>query len=78
MHLRRFRDSGHTTISGLMEGHNVEVPKHAGSDVCLTWALKGECTTGCRRAPVHKRYSRATNQAISALLTECGVASPQE
>ena len=76
--LRRFRDSEFSNITAMMEGQNVEVPKHAGNDVCLTWALKGECSAACRRRSQHVRYSQATNRAIAALLTSCGVAEPQE
>ena len=75
--MSRFRDSNHSTISGMMEGHDVTVPKHAGKPVCLTWALKGECSSTCRRASAHARYSRDTIRAIHQLLTDCGVADPQ-
>ena len=27
-----------------MEGKNCTIPKHAGSDVCLAWAFKGQCS----------------------------------
>ena len=76
--LRRFRDSEFTNITAMMEGRNVEIPKHAGSDVCLTWALKGECSAACRRKNQHTRYSQATNRAIGQLLTGCGVPELQE
>ena len=75
--MTRFRDSNHSTISGLMEGHDVTIPKHAGKPVCLTWALKGECSSTCRRASAHVHYSRDTNRAIHQLLTDCGVEDPQ-
>ncbi len=72
--LRRYRDSGHTSISRMMEGHEVTVPKHNNKPVCLVWALKGECSATCKRKNQHVRYSQATNEAISQLLSDCGVA----
>ena len=48
--------------------------KHAGKPVCLTWELKGSCSSGCRRHENHKRYSRTTIQAIHGILDKCGVA----
>ena len=76
--MRRFAASGHPTITALMEGHDVRVPSHRGNPVCLTWALKGECSTGCRRKAQHQRYSRSVIQEIHDLMTTCGVANPQE
>ena len=76
--LKRYAESGHSTISAMLQGHDVTVPKHNGNPVCLTWALKGECSTGCRRKNQHVRYARSTNQAIHALMDACGVANAQE
>ena len=76
--MQRFRDSGHRQISSMTEGHNVTIPKHAGKDVCLVWALKGECSATCKRKGQHVRYSRNTIRDIHTLMTECGVANPQE
>ena len=76
--MKRYAESGHSTISSLMQGHDVTVPEHGGQAVCLTWALKGECSSGCRRKRQHVRYSRSTNQAIHAMLDSCGVANAQE
>ena len=46
--LQRFRDSNHSTISSMMSGQSLDiVPKLNGNPVCLTWALKGECSHGC-------------------------------
>ena len=75
--MTRFRDSGHSTINAMMAGHSADIPKHNGQQVCLTWALKGECSQGCRRAGQHLRYGRATVQAIHALMDTCGVAAGQ-
>ena len=75
--MQRFRDSEHTTISGMLEGHNPEVPKHNDKPVCLTWALKGQCNGTCRRRENHVRYNRTTIQALHRLLDDCGVANPQ-
>ena len=76
--LQRFRDSNHSTISSMMSGQSLDIiPKHNGNPVCLTWALKGECSHGCRRANQHVRYNRSTVQAIHALMDTCGVAAVQ-
>ena len=74
----RFRDSNLRSIGDLLEGHEVAIPKQSGTEVCLTWVLKGQCTTTCKRARRHVAYTRATNTKIHQLLTTCGVANPQE
>ena len=75
--MTRFRDSGHSTINAMMTGHSADIPKHNGQQVCLTWALKGECSQGCRRAGQHVRYGRSTVQAIHSMMDACGVAAAQ-
>jgi hypothetical protein len=75
--LKRFRESEFSNISNMMEGKDVTIPKHSNKDVCLVWALKGECSAGCKRKTQHVRYSQATNRAISELLTKCGVPETQ-
>ena len=78
VHKKRFRQSGHQTISALLEGHEgVEIPKHAGREACLTWALKGACHSECDRHASHVTYPRAANQQITELLDDCGVENPQ-
>ena len=74
----RFTSSDHTTISAMIGSNDVQVPKHKGSPVCLTWALRGRCTTGCRRKANHVTYSKGTNQKLHALMDACGVPNPQE
>ncbi len=74
----RFRDSTHTSIGSLMEGHEVEIPKHQGREVCLTWALKGSCSANCRRAAAHTRYPASVNAKLHSLLDACGVANPEQ
>ena len=74
----RHQNSGKSSISALLEGHDVVIPKQGGKPVCLTWALKGTCTTGCKRHRSHITCTRTTNGKIHALLTTCGVANPQE
>ena len=76
--LTRFRDCEHSTIAAMMDGKNAEIPKYRGKDVCLTWALKGSCSTNCKRADQHVRYPAAVNTALHGMLTTCGVANPQE
>jgi len=75
--LQRFRDSGHTSIGSLIQGHDITVPKHRGKDACLTWAFKGECGPNCKRADNHVRYPQSVNTELGKLLTQCGVADPQ-
>ena len=74
----QFTSSDHTTISAMIDSHDVQVPKHNGSPVCLTWALRGRCTTGCRRKTNHVTYSKGTNQKLHALMDACEVPNPQE
>jgi hypothetical protein len=76
--VKRFRDSNHATISAMMQGHDVTIPKHKGKAVCLVWALKGECSATCKRKDLHVRYPGDTTAKIHDLLTACGVANPQE
>ena len=72
--LRRFADSSHSNITSMTNGHEIEVPQHNGKDVCLIWALKGECSTGCKRKDAHVRYPKAVNTKVHELLDTCGVA----
>jgi hypothetical protein len=55
---KRFRESEFTNISNMMEGKDVTIPKHSNKDVCLVWALKGECLAGCKRKGQHVRFSQ--------------------
>ena len=75
--MARFRDSGHTAISAMIQGKDVTIPKHAGSDCCLSWAYKGACSDVCKRKGAHKKYSRATIQELHKVLDDCGVPNPQ-
>ncbi|MGL4809114.1 MAG: hypothetical protein ACRC4O_10265, partial [Giesbergeria sp.] len=74
---RRYDASGHTSIGSLLGGRAVTVPKRGGKDICLTWALRGSCNSGCKRADNHVRYSVTINRAIGTILNECGVPDPQ-
>jgi hypothetical protein len=75
--MKRFRESEFTNITAMMEGKNVTIPKQGSKDVCLVWALKGECSAGCRRKEQHIRYSQTTLRSIHELLTKCGVPENQ-
>ena len=76
--MQRFSSCGHSTINSLLGGRGADIiPKYKNHAVCLTWALKGECTSGCRRRHQHVRYPRSVNQAIDAMLDTCGVADPE-
>ena len=57
---------------------NQDQNHYNGKDVCLTWALKGSCSSTCKRKQAHERYTQAVNNKIHELLTTCGVANPQE
>ena len=76
--LNRFHDSEHNTISQLLAGKGDDIiPQLNGKPVCLSWALKGQCSATCKRKEQHKPLSRAVNQKIHAMLDTCGVANPQ-
>ena len=76
VHKRRFRTSGHKTISALMEGHDVDILKHAGHKVCLTWALKGACHSECEGHKSQVTCPRSVNQQITELLDDWGWKTP--
>ena len=76
--VKRFKQSGHTSIKTLTEGHDVTIPKHQGQEVCMIWGLKGECSPSCRRCAQHVAYPDSVNKALHALLTKCGVAQLQD
>ena len=61
----------------MTQGHQVEIPKHSGKEICLTWALKGTCTRGCRRKEQNVRYSQDTIRAVHALMDTCDIATSQ-
>ena len=73
----RFRNSGHQTIKAMMEGKNATIPKHQNKSVCLVWALKGECSSNCKRKDLHVRYPGSVNKAIHTFLDKCEVATLQ-
>ena len=76
--MQRFAACSHTTINSLLGGRGTDIiPKYKNQPVCLTWALKGECTSGCRRRNQHVRYPRTFNQAIDNMLDVCGIADPE-
>jgi len=74
----RFAGSGFGSITDLMAGHDVAIPMQGNKEVCLSWALKGHCGRTCKRNKMHVRYGPATVHKLHQLLTECGVANPQE
>jgi hypothetical protein len=75
--VNRFKDSGHLTISAMIGGRPLEFPKQGGKSICMTWALKGACSSNCKRAAQHVRLSQTTITALHKLLDDCGVANPQ-
>ena len=76
--ISRFRDSGKASISELMEGHDVTIPKVNGKPVCLAWLLRGQCHANCRRKDMHTAVPASAIKATHAMLTKCGVANAQE
>ena len=74
----RYATSGFSSITAMTQGKDAPVPKHAGAPVCLSWALKGQCNTNCKRAGQHARYSAATVKALNSFLTKCGVTPSTE
>ena len=74
----RFASSGHTSIGSLLEGQDAKIPKQGNSEVCLTWALKGQCGRHCKHADVHVAHTPGTISKIHWLMPACGVANPQE
>ena len=73
--MQRFRDSEFTNVRSLQEAapSGTTVPQHRGQEVCLTWALKGECNETCRRAGCHCRYGRDTIAGLHRYMDACGV-----
>ena len=71
--MRRFEDSTFPSVSAMMEGHEAEIPKLGGKEICLVWALKGKCSRTCKRKAQHKSYPRTVITQVHALLDTCGV-----
>ena len=71
--MRRFENSTFPSITALMEGHEVEIPKLGGKEICLVWALKGKCSRTCKRKGMHKIYPRSVVTQIHSLMDACGV-----
>jgi len=75
--LKRRNASGYKSLTTMMEGHQVVCPQIGGKDVCLSWALNGQCNPGCKRKDMHKKYGRNVVVALHAFLDSCGVAPTQ-
>ena len=75
--MTRIKDSGHASIKSMIGNHNVTVPKVGGKEICLAWALRGACSSNCKRKDQHKQCSRDTVSKIHALMDTCGVAGVQ-
>ena len=73
--VERYRSGNFSTINAMLGDHGTGIiPKHQGKSVCLTWALKGECSTGCRRKDTHVRCGLSVLEALHGMLDTCGVA----
>lgn len=75
--LLRYKDSGHPSITAMIGNRVLEVPKHSGKPICMTWALKGTCASNCKRKEQHVRYGGSTLTALHKFLDDCGVANSQ-
>ena len=71
--MKRYAECGHTSISSMVNGHDVTYPKHRDKPVCLSWALKGECNDACKRKFNHIPYPTEVNKKIHELMDKCGV-----
>jgi hypothetical protein len=75
--MNRYKNSGMNSITTMVGGCSLEFPKHNGNPVCMAWALKGACSTNCKRSAQHVRYSQDTNKALHKFMDKCGVANEQ-
>ena len=60
--VKRFRESTLNTVQAMLAAGQVkdeDIPKHAGKPVCLTWELKGACSSSCRRHENHRRSANS-------------------
>jgi len=73
--MQRYKDSGHTSIKAMSDGRNATIPLLNNKPVCLAWALKGACSSSCKRKDMHVHYGRATVGKIHEFLNQCGVAA---
>ena len=76
---KRYAASGMGRVADLISKIRDEpLPQYNGSEACLSWALKGECTDNCKRKAAHKRYGQDLVQAIHEYMDKAGVAALQE
>jgi hypothetical protein len=73
--MRRFEGSPFQSVTAMMDGHDAVIPKHSNKEICLVWALKGKCSSSCKRKAQHKAYPRSVVTQIHALMDACGVAA---
>jgi hypothetical protein len=74
---RRWRNSGHSTLTAMTEGLDPKptMPKMSGVQICLMYHLKGQCKSACPRAKTHKHAGAEALAAMNTYLDQCGVAS---
>ena len=75
--MTRYRKAGFSTITAMMGENEVETPKHAGKEVCLSWAPKGSCSATCKRKTSHVCCPRDTIKEIHKVLDAWGVPNGQ-
>ena len=71
--MHRSETSPFSSVTAMMEGHEVEIPKISGKEICLVWALKGKCSKSCKRKAQHKSYPHSVITQIHGLMDTCGV-----
>ena len=78
---RRWDNSPHTKTSEMTRDYQGSglalnsVPKFQdGKQVCLNWALKGECKDDCPRKGSHRAMGEALSRNVLAYMDECQVA----
>ena len=69
--LKHFENSRFTSVTEMLNEGNGTAPKHNGEDVCLTWALKGSCTSKCKRSGSHVTYPASVKESVELLVDGC-------
>ena len=50
-----------TKISEMTSSSTEPIPKQGDKEICLKWALTGQCSNKCARSAAHLRYQTETN-----------------
>ena len=68
-----FKAAGLSKISDMTSKTTEAVPKHGNKEVCLKWALTGQCSSKCARSGAHSNYTTETNKRIHEYMDACNV-----